>query len=495
MNIRPVLFFLFLLGASILPAQNAPEAPAPPDEAKLEESLAPRKREAEQGDAHAAQQVYLRYAAAGRMEEAKRWWNKFTSILEGKAREGDVNAQLTLAAIALQGSTFSPPDQAIARHWLRKAADADSATGAYLLAGLTEKDKDDPDAARKAASWYEKALNLYRRMVENGETQNGAAYFWIGTMTLEGQGTPADPQRAIAWLHKAHDAGYAAASARLAQIYAPGGACPDPQQAFRYFRYLADEEHSPAMMYLTALQYGRGDGVEADAQQAAAYMQRAADAGYPPALLAQAATALKEGDARRALPLYERAASLGNVTALTQTGLMYLRGTGTPRDEEKGLALLRFASDQHGDAIAAYELARYYEDRGDSTQADGWYFTASDRGVPAAMARRGLLHLVPGSGYAWNPIRSYHWWRIGKERGDAASATYLAWLLWAGLPLAAVVLFVLPLSLIAKLHRDSLRREREEEEAANATTEPGPTDGPDAGNGGSHGGDSRAKTP
>lgn len=460
---RLVLFFLLLFGASMLSAQNAPKAPALPDDAKLEESLAPRKREAEQGDAHAAQQVYLRYAAAGRTGDARIWWNKFTSILEGKARRGDVNAQLTLASISIQGSVFSPPDEAIARYWLRQASDGDSATGAYLLAELIAKDKTAPDSANKAAPYYNKALNLYHRLVANGDTQNGAAYFWIGSMTLFGQGTEADPQQAIAWLEKAHDAGYDAASARLAQIYAPGGACPDPKKAFHYFKYLADEKQSPVMMYLTALQYGKGEGVEPDAHQAAAYMKKAADAGYPPALLALAANSMEAGDARRAFSLYERAASLGDVRALTQTGRMYLQGEGVARDEKKGLALLRFASDQRGDALAAYDLARYYEAQGDAAQADAWYFTASDRGIPAAMARRGLLHLIPGSGYAWNPIRSYHWWKIGKERGDSASATYLAWLLWAGLPLLGVVLFVLPLSLIAKLHRDSLRREREEQ--------------------------------
>lgn len=464
MKIRLVFSLLLFFGANALPAQNAPEAPAPVDTAKLEESLAPRKREAEQGDAHAAQQVYRRYAAAGRTEDAKTWWHKFTSILEDKARRGDVNALLTLASIALQGSVFSQPDEGIARHWLRQASDAGSATGAYLFAELLAKDKNDPDASEKAAPYYKKALQLYRQMVEKGETQNGAAFFWIGSMTLFGQGTQADPKQAVAWLEKAHDAGYDAASARLAQIYAPQGACPDPAKAFHYFKYLADERQSPVMMYLTALQYGRGEGVDADQQQAEAYMQRAADAGYPPALLVLAADAMKAGDAKRALILYERAASLGNVTALTQSGLMYLRGTGTPLDEKKGLALLHFASDQRGDALAAYELARHYEARGNSSQADAWYFTASDRGHPGAMARRGLLHLVPGSGYAWNPLRSYHWWKIGKERGDSTSAVYLAWLLWAGLPAAAIILFVLPLSLIAKLHRDSLKRESEQQE-------------------------------
>lgn len=467
MKKRLVFLLPLLFGANALAAQNAPEAPAPTDRAKLEESLAPRKREAEQGDERAAQQVYLRYAAAGRTEEAKTWWGKYTALLENKARQGNVHALLTLASISIQGSVFSPPDRDLARHWLRKASDAGSATGAYVLAELLATDKNDPDAAKRAAPYYEKALKSYRRMVEKGETAGGAAYFWIGSMTLFGQGTTADPQQAIAWLEKARDAGYDAAAARLAQIYAPGGACPDPEKAFGYFKYLADEKKSPVMMYLTAVQYNRGEGVKADERQAAAYMQKAADAGYPPALLALAGEAMKKGDAERALPLYERAASLGNVAALTQTGLMYLHGEGAPRNEEKGLTLLRLASDQRGDAPAAYELARHSEAKGDSAQADAWYYTASDRGHPAAMARRGLLHLIPGSGYAWNPLRSFHWWKIGKERGDATSASYLAWLLWAGLPLTAIVLFVLPLSLIAKLHRDSLKREREEQQSGN----------------------------
>ncbi len=476
--------FLCLTGAwaqetaTVRPAANDEASPTAEKDAKLEESLAALKNEADGGDAHAAQQVYLRYAAAGKPAEAKAWGMRYMELLKANAGHGDVPSALKLAQIHIQGSEFTPPDRQAARHWLRRAADAGNARAAYLLALLLEEAPDEPGAHEQASALYARALEAYRRDAAAAPDDKGESFYWIGYMTLRGQGTKSAPAEAISWLKKADEAGFPAASAQLARIYAEGIGVPaDSAQAFRYRKRMADAWHSPEMMYRVAVQYARGEGVQADVSQAGAYMQRAADAGYPPALLARAAAAMEEGDGggAQALALYERAASLGNVPALVQAGKMYLAGTGTPRQEDKGLALLRFAADQHGDAVAAYELARFEEARGNRREADAWYFAASDRGHPAAMARRGLLHLLPNSGYAWNPLRSYHWWRIGKERGDAASARYLNWLLWGGLPLTALVIFVLPLALLAKLHRDSLKREAAESDAAAAGTDP---DGP-----------------
>ena len=464
------------LPSSPPPAEAGDRVTAPEEGAKLEESLADLKEDAERGNAHAAQQVYLRYAAAGKLAEAKAWGRRYMDLLSAKAKAGDIPSALKLAQIHIQGSEFTPPDRKAARHWLRKAADGGNARGAYLLALLTEEDKSDPDASQKAAGLYARALQAYRRDASAAPSDNGESCYWIGYMTLHGQGTKPAPGEAVSWLQKADAAGFPAASAQLAKIYAEGIGVPaDAARAFHYRKRMADTWHAPEMMYQVAIQYGRGEGTTADASHAGVYMQRAADAGYPPALLARAAAAMKRGDEgnAQALALYERAASLGNVAALTQVGDMYLHGIGTERNEAKGLALLRFAADQHGDAMAAYKLARHEEGLGNRREADAWYFAASDRGHPAAMARRGLLHLLPSSGYAWNPLRSYHWWRIGKERGDEVSARYLGWLLWAGLPLTALIIFVLPLTLLAKLHRDSLNREAEENGNAPAAEEDG----------------------
>lgn len=495
MKKRPLLsllFFTFLCPSGAW-AQEVPTSPPPaadagarvtasPDHgAKLEESLVPLKNDAERGNAHAAQQVYLRYAAAGKLAEAKAWGHRYMELLSMRAKEDDIPSALKLAQIHIQGSEFTPPDRNAARYWLRKTADAGNARGAYLLALLVEEDKSDPEAAQKAADLYARALKAYRRNASGNPADNGESFYWIGYMTLHGLGTKPAPGKAVAWLQKADEAGFPAASAQLAKIFSEGIGVPaDAARAFQYRKRMADTWHSPGMMYQVAVQYGRGEGTKADTAQAGIYMQRAADAGYPPALLARAAAAMKRGEdgGAQALALYERAASLGNVAALAQAGNMYLHGIGTARNEEKGLALLRCAADQHGDAVAAYQLARHEEARGNRREADAWYFAASDRGHPAAMARRGLLHLLPNSGYAWNPLRSYHWWHIGKERDDDASACYLNWLLWAGLPLAALVIFVLPLALLAKLHRDSLKREAEESGNAPASEENGsPGDG------------------
>ena len=86
---------------------------------------------------------------------------------------------------------------------------------------------------------------------------------------------------------------------------------------------------------------------------------------------------------------------------------MLIFGLGIEADPAEGLKILQYAGTMLESPLAPYELGRYYDSVDESALADEYYITASTRGLPAAMARRGLLHLIPGSSLSWNPTATY----------------------------------------------------------------------------------------
>ena len=76
-------------------------------------------------------------------------------------------------------------------------------------------------------------------------------------------------------------------------------------------------------------------------------------------------------------------------------------------------------------------------------------------GYPAAMARRGLLHLAPTSSLTWNPTATYHWWKLGADAGDETCTLYLRLYLYIFIPLVLLLVFGLPILLVRSLHKTS----------------------------------------
>jgi TPR repeat protein len=124
---------------------------------------------------------------------------------------------------------------------------------------------------------------------------------------------------------------------------------------------------------------------------------------------------------------------------------MLIFGEGVAADAAEGLKILQYADSGLESPFAPYELGRYYDSVGESALADEYYITASNRGYPAAMARRGLLHLNPSSSLSWNPTATYHWWKLGADAGDTTCTLYLRLYLYLFTPLLLILIFGLPL--------------------------------------------------
>ncbi len=410
-------------------------------DASLEERLHALKEQAEKGDLHAAQQVYLRYALAHKPDEARVWAARYTELLTKKAEGGDSAAMLQLGARYVGGADYTPQDIQQATTWFSRAAEAGEPAGAYMLGEIYSRAGNVP-MARQA---YTKAFELYTARLEK-DAGNLEALYWLGFMQQNGQGTKQDASAGLAKLEQACEAGSAWAAAQLFKTYYNGiGVPPDKPRAISYARKMADDHHDGTMAYIVARAYLQGEDAQQDIELGERYLDQAARANEPDAIYAKARRLEAAGKAEEALPYYRRAAGMQQCDALVRLGSMMLHGSPVlEQDAERGLALLERAGNRFESPAAALELARYYETLDEQATADSWYIAASNRGVPEAMARRGLLHLIPGSAATWDPTRAWQWWRTGERAGDKTCALYTTLFLYVFTPLLLIIAFGLP---------------------------------------------------
>ncbi len=209
------------------------------------------------------------------------------------------------------------------------------------------------------------------------------------------------------------------------------------------------------MAYATALAYLNGQGVEKNEALGEQYLDMAAAANIADAIFLKGYRLQQAGKPAEALPFYTQAASMSQEDAIIELALMLLYGNGVEKDEARGLSYLQTANHRLGSPRAPYELARYYESIGEQELADDWYISASDAGIIEAMGRRGLLHLNPFSKVSWNPTSAYHWWRLGKDKGNATCTLYINLFLYAFCPLLLLLVFGLPIFMVRRLNRQA----------------------------------------
>lgn len=405
-------------------------------------ALASLRAQAEQGDMHATQQLYMRYAVAGQVEEARAWAARYNDLLAARADKGDTKAMLQLGSRYLTGGDYTPQSIEKAVTWFTRAAEAGEPAAAYVLGEVFAKQGNAAVSERS----YAQAFELYTKRADSNPTDAESLY-WLGYMLQNGIGAQRDTTAGIARLEQAAELGSAWADTQLFKTYYNGiGTARDTARAYTYARRLADKQDG-AMAYLvaSALFFGR-DGLPQDEALAERYLDQAVRANIPDAIYMKASRLEHAGQLKDALPLLQQAASMQQPEAVVRLGALLLRGAEqvVEADPSRGLALLELAGNRLGSPQAAWELARYYDEVGESSLADSWYVTASSRGVAEAMARRGLLHLLPSPYVSWSPTETYRWWRTGKQAGDPTCTLYVNLFLYAFTPLLLLLVFGLP---------------------------------------------------
>lgn len=240
-----------------------------------------------------------------------------------------------------------------------------------------------------AQEMYARAQELIRPNVEHAES---------------------DFKGALEWLQKAADAGYLQAQTDLAALYLEGGKGIEKNAglAHEWFSKAAAQGSKEACDFLGILEY-EGRGVAKDVQAAMAHWRTAADAGIADAqfrlgmLLAQkaesmheavdwlvkaarpgdktgepaAATALGniyakgtngvEKDLQKSAEWYQAAAAAGEPRAQMVYAVMLLTGEPVPKDEERGMAMLRLSAGQDNPQAIAL-LIRILKNSPDAAQ-------------------------------------------------------------------------------------------------------------------------------
>lgn len=247
----------------------------------------------------------------------------------------------------------------------------------FCLLAACKPEQSAPAEPQTPQEMYDKALALLRPNAEHDAS---------------------DTEGALLWLRRAAEGGHLQAQTDLGGLYLSGGrdgkVKPDPAEAYKWFSAAAEQGSKESHLFLGMLLFD-GKGVAKDEAAALAHWRTAAEAGIAEAqfrlgrVLArtpetaqegvsllkqsvregqrggvpQAATALGmmyykgvgvPADAQAAAKWYALGATGGDPLAQMVYAQMLLLGDPVPRDEQRGMAMLRMAAGQdYAPAIAA----------------------------------------------------------------------------------------------------------------------------------------------
>ncbi|KAG0262957.1 hypothetical protein DFQ27_002024 [Actinomortierella ambigua] len=374
------------------------------------------------------------------------------SACMAKAKGGDAEAQLALAALYERGAAGMDRDDSEAFKWYLRAAtqgslEAQHKTGDFLRRGRSGIEKDLGAALswiRKAAERghavaqkdlgrmyyagqgverdYVEAASWYRQSAEQG---NASAQSSLGAMYRSGLGVERDYDQALSWYQKSAEQGNAAARCSLGVMYRNGhGVERDCTAALSWFRKSAEQGNAVAQCSLGVM-YVDGYGVERDYIEAVLWYRKSAEQGNTMAQLSLGSMYLEGRGVGRdyveALLWFRQAAEQGNATAQNSLGKMYASGYGVRPDYTLAMSWYRKSAEQ-GDAKAQNNLGRMYENghgvRQDDAEAVSWYQKSTDQGYAKALNNLGKMY-ENGRGVEQDYGEAMSRYRRSAEQGNA----------------------------------------------------------------------------
>jgi TPR repeat protein len=409
-------------------------------------------RAAEAGDAEAmvllAEQLLQNPATGPAPDAALRW-------LQRAMNTGNARALMLMGALKWTGDRF-PKDEPAAIALLEEAAALGSAEamfglGQYFWQGGQGLAKD----AERAVHWWRRASEfgepraqwrLGHALLEgNGARQNrneGMALIRraaeagferaMFSLAMELNGTNQQPvtlaqkQEALAWLHKAADAGSALAAGNLARQYRRGEGVPrDLTKAFAYAQQAAAPTDAfGADVRLLAEMHLAGEGTPKSPEQAMALFERAAKGGDTVAMRRAGQLRLEDGqefhDLSKAHHWLKRAAEDADPESMAFYGALLMEQASEPSERRTARDWMRRAHEAKepwGTYYWATALQR--SDLGEPPQpqqATTLLRQAADGGLYPAMLALGMA-LHGGQGVAADPSAGTIWFRRAAEGG------------------------------------------------------------------------------
>ncbi|KAG0228211.1 hypothetical protein BGW42_002325 [Actinomortierella wolfii] len=336
------------------------------------------------------------------------------SALLKRTNSGDVEAQVSLAAMYEKGDVVARNNTEAFQWYLRAAAqgstEAQVKAGIYLLNGRgtdvhhgaamywihQAAVKRDPRAECLLGSMHEngqgvkqdfvKAASWYLKSAEQGYAE---AQCNLGFMYSYNRGVEQDDVEAVSWFLKSAKQGYARAQCNLGVMYEHGsGVKQDYTKAASWYRKAAEQGFAAAQCNL-GLMYDDGRGVRQDYIEAAWWYRKSAEQEYA---MAQCNLGLMYDDGRgvkqdhvEAVTWYLKSAEQGYATAQCNLGVMYEFGIGVKQDHVEAMSWYRKAAAQ-GNTRAQCNLEVMYEFgigvKQSYAETTSWHHKASEQGEP-----------------------------------------------------------------------------------------------------------------
>jgi TPR repeat protein len=304
---------------------------------------------------------------------------------------GDAEATLRLAELLLK-SEGTAADQERGISLLEKAAEAGLKGPAFSTLAAYYRDSGD----------QVNELATLERLVNLGD--NPKATLRFAEMLLDGEGTAADPERAIALLEKSAAAGLKEqAFSALAGYYRGSG---DRVKELAVVEQLAHLGNGEATLRLAEMLL-KGEGTPANPERAIALLEETGEAGLKePALSALADHYHLSGDEVQELATLERLVGLGaHPEAKLRLGEMLLKGEGGDADPERAVTILEETAEAGLKGPALSALADYYRGNDDKVKEVAALEQLADLGDGKAAFRLAEV-LLKGEGTSADPDRA-----------------------------------------------------------------------------------------
>jgi TPR repeat protein len=235
---------------------------------------------------------------------------------------------------------------------------------------------------REAAAPFQSYSNATKYLQEAARAGDPQAMKSFAQMLINGEGTPADPNCAIALLEKAASNGFVGPS--LITIGDYYYSMLDYQRALEAYQKASDAGDTLAMNRLAHMLLN-GEGAAADPKKGIALLEQAIAEGLPgPSAAALGEYYREAGNPAKAIQAYQQASDVGEAAAMLSLADMLFKGEGIPADPEKAIALSQQAA-AGGLVGAAYSaLGEHYRGVGDFAKALAAYKRASEFGEKTA---------------------------------------------------------------------------------------------------------------
>ncbi|XP_074648873.1 protein sel-1 homolog 1-like [Tubulanus polymorphus] len=369
-----------------------------------------------------------------------------------QAKNGDVQAQVGLGQLYLQGGRGVEVNHGRAYNYFAQAAEGGNSLAMAFLGKMYS------EGSEAVKQNNDTAFNYFKKAAEKN---NPIGQSGLGLMYLYGRGVEKDYSKAFKYFTQAADQGWVDGQLQLGTMHFSGLGVPrDYKMALKYFNLASQSGHVLAFFNLAQM-HATGTGVPRACHTATELFKNVAERGRWAEMLMEAHSSYKDGNIKesllkyiflselgyevaqsnvayildqgevaglfdknetlsRALLQWNRAASQGYPVARVKIGDYHYYGYGTAIDYETAAFHYRMASEQQHNAQAMFNLGYMHEQglgmKKDIHLAKRFYDMAAETSLDAqvpvalALAKLGIyytMEYIKDNSHLWSEFDLY----------------------------------------------------------------------------------------